>query len=101
MNPAPDNAPPPSDEAFLHEASGSIRFWVPVDGRLMGASVSPLALHHRYRPAGQGEDPMETFRLNLPDIEAAVRRRLAEGAREPVMLREYDLRILGAQGPKS
>jgi hypothetical protein len=41
---------------------------------------------------------METFRLNLPDIEAAVRRRLAEGAREPVMLREYDLRA-GQPGP--
>ena len=98
MNPAPEDAQPASDEPFLHEASGTIRFWVLVDGKWVGASVSPLALHYRYRPAGQGEDPMETFRLNLPDIEAAVRRRLAEGAREPVMLREFDLRVLGAQG---
>jgi len=35
---------------------------------------------------------METFTANLPEIEAAVRRRLAAGSAEPVMLREHDLR---------
>jgi hypothetical protein len=27
-----------------------------------------------------------------------VRRRVAAGSREPIMLREYDLRVLGEQG---
>lgn len=84
-----------SDDAFLHEASDTVRFWVPIDGRAFGASVGRAALHHRYRPQAQGEDPLETLRANLPDIEAAVRRRVAQGALEPVMLREFDLRVRG------
>ena len=81
-----------SDAPFFHEASGTVRFWVQVDGQPFGASASREALHHRYRPTGQGEDPLQTLRDNIPDIEAAVRRRIAQGSREPVMLREYDLR---------
>ncbi len=88
-----------SDAPFFHESSGTIRFWVPVEGKLLGASVSREALHHRYRPTAQGEDPLETYLANAADIEAAVRRRLAQGSREPVMLREYDLRAPDAQGP--
>jgi hypothetical protein len=89
-----------SDSPFFHEASGTVRFWVPVDGNLLGASVSREALHHRYRPTTHGDDPLETYLANAADIEAAVRRRLAQGSREPVMLREYDLRVQDAQGPR-
>jgi hypothetical protein len=88
-----------SDTPFFHESSGTVRFWIPVDGNLLGASVSREALHHRYRPTAQGDDPLETYLANAADIEAAVRRRLAQGSREPVMLREYDLRAVDAQGP--
>ena len=62
------------------------------DGRPLAASVSREVLRYRYRPNGEGEDPMETFGRYRGDIEAAVHRKLAGGAREPVMLREYDLR---------
>jgi hypothetical protein len=86
-----------SDAPFFHEASATVRFWVLVDGELVGASVGREALHHRYRPGAQSDDPLETLRDNLPDIEAAVRMRVAQGSREPVMLREYDLRIPGEQ----
>jgi hypothetical protein len=81
-----------SDPPFFHESSGTVRFWILVDGQPLAASVSREALHYRYRSNAQGEDPMETYRDNAADIEAAVRRRLAQGSREPVMLREYDLR---------
>ena len=81
-----------ADEPFFHEASGTVRFWVLVDGQPFGASVGREALHHRFRPTVQGEDPLQTFRDNSADIEAAVHRRIAQGSREPVMLREYDLR---------
>lgn len=81
-----------SDAPFFHEASGTVRFWVLVDGQPFGASVSREALHHRFRPKVQDEDPMQTFLDNKADIEAAVHRRIAQGSREPVMLREYDLR---------
>lgn len=87
-----------SDAPFFHDSSGTVRFWVDVDGTLWGASVSREALHHRYRSGAQGDDPLETFTANASDIEAAVRRRIAQGSREPVMLREYDLRAPGAQG---
>ncbi len=83
---------PDSDAPFFHESSATVRFWVLVDERLMGASVGREALHHRYRPTAQGDDPLETFHANCADIEAAVRRRVAQGSREPVMLREFDLR---------
>lgn len=87
------------DEPFFHEASGTVRFWVLVDGQLLGASVSREALHHRYRPGAQADDPLDTWRDNAADLEAAVRRRVAQGSLEPVMLREYDLRVLGERGP--
>ena len=83
------------DLPFFHDASGTVRFWVNVDGGLVNASVSREALHHRYRPTAHGEDPLETFRQNTADIEAAVRRRIGAGSREPIMLREFDLRIPG------
>jgi hypothetical protein len=84
---------------FFHESSATVRFWILVDGQPFGASVGREALHHRYRPGAQGDDPLETYLANTADLEAAVRRRLAQGSREPVMLREYDLRVLGEQGP--
>ena len=87
-----------SEAPFFHEASGTVRFWILVDGKPLGASISREALHHRYRPTTHADDPLETYQANAGDIEAAVRRRLAQGSREPVMLREYDLRVLGAEG---
>lgn len=84
------------DSAFFHESSGTVRFWVAIDGKSMGASVSREALRQRYRPTGLDEDPVATFRAHWADIEAAVRRRASQGSIEPVMLREFDLR---PQGP--
>ncbi len=88
-----------SDDApFFHDASGTVRFWIGVGDRLLGASVSREALHHRYRPGAQGDDPLETYQAHRGEIEEAVRRRLAQGSIEPVMLREYDLRAPDPQG---
>jgi hypothetical protein len=86
------------NENYFHEASGTVRFWVLVDGQHKGGSVSSQALHYRYKPAGRNEDPMETFEDNRAEIEAAARRRFAEGALEPVMLREHDLRVQATKG---
>lgn len=79
-------------QAFFHEDSGTVRFWVQLDGNLVGASVAKQILHYCYRPDAQGEDPMETYALHRPELEAAVERRVAQGSIEPVMLREFDLR---------
>jgi hypothetical protein len=80
------------DPPFFHEPSGTIRFFTEIDGQVVGASITPQTLHHRFRPDGIGEDPMETYRANHVPIAAAVRRRVAAGSLAPVMLREHDLR---------
>jgi hypothetical protein len=81
-------------DPFFHQDSGAVRFWVPVNGEFIGASISRETLHHRFRPGAQGDDPMETFTTYRREITAAVERRVAQGSIEPVMLREYDLREL-------
>jgi len=57
-----------------------------------GASISQATLHHRFRPEAQGENPMDTFAAHRAELEAVVRRRVSQGAIEPVMLREHDLK---------
>jgi hypothetical protein len=85
-------ATPMATSEFFHEATGCVRFWVQVGEVSIGATVSRDALHHRYSPQATGEDPMQTFRAHLSSLEDAVRRRVASGSIEPVMLREHDLR---------
>ncbi len=77
---------------FFHDDSGCVRFWVQVDDASIGATVSRDTLHYRFSPSSVGEDPLVTFRANLSTLEDAVRRRVARGSIEPVMLRENDLR---------
>ncbi|MBT9502770.1 MAG: DUF1488 family protein [Burkholderiaceae bacterium] len=81
-----------SHPPHYHADSGAVRFWVMVDEQLVGASISSATLHYRYRPTEQGDDPLETYQKHEQDLAAAVRRRVAGGSIEPVMLREYDLR---------
>ena len=82
-----------TQEAFFHQESGAVRFWVPIDGQLFGASISRETLHYRFRPTAKDEDPLETYTTHASDIAAAVARRVAAGSLEPVMLREFDLRL--------
>ena len=89
---AEDPRPGLIDAPYLHAESESVRFWVLVDAQWVGAMISCRALHHRFRPNAVDEDPLHTYRSFQDDIHAAVRRRVAAGSLEPVMLREYDLR---------
>ena len=81
-----------SQEPFFHIPSGTVRFWVSVDGLLVGASIGKETLHYRYKPNARDDDPLETYLSNAAEIEAAVRRRVAGGSIEPVMLRDPDVR---------
>lgn len=83
-----------SQSSHFHEPSGSVRFFTVINGISVGAIVSKETLHYRFRPEASGEDPMDTFRTHTADLEAAVRRRVANGSIEPVMLRESDLRAV-------
>ena len=89
--------------AFLHADSDTVHFWVPIDGGFMGASIARSVLHYHFRPEAGDDDPLQTFLSHQPALEAAVRRRIAQGSIEPVMLREHDLRedggIAGKHGP--
>jgi hypothetical protein len=80
------------DAPTFDESSDSVRFWVVIGENVLGATIGRLALHHHYRSKMQGDHPLDTFQANRAEIEAAVRRRYAQGSLEPVMLREYDLR---------
>ncbi|MDH4051214.1 MAG: DUF1488 domain-containing protein [Rubrivivax sp.] len=82
MSPAP----------HFHADSGAVRFWVPVDGAWVGASISKATLHYRFQPGAQDDDPLATYNSHSQVIDDAVRRRVAAGSIEPVMLREFDLR---------
>ena len=43
------------------------------------------------------DDPLETYKAHAQDINDAVRRRVAQGSLEPVMVREFDLRVPGGR----
>lgn len=79
-------------EPFFHDESAAVRFWVEIDGVAVGASIGKAALHYRFAGGRHDEDPLVTYRRHAHEIEAAVRRRVASGSIEPVMLREFDLR---------
>jgi len=81
-----------TDPAFFHLPSGTVRFWVLVDGLSVGASIGKAVLHYRYGPYATDDDPLATYTANAPEIDAAVRRRGAGGSTEPVMLRDPDVR---------
>jgi len=88
--PEPDAAAGP--EAFFHLPSGTVRFWVSIDGQYIGSSIRRDVLHYRYHPNQTDDDPLASYSENTAEIHAAVRRRVAKGSIEPVMLREFDLR---------
>jgi hypothetical protein len=92
IEPALPAAPACLPAPFFHTDSDAVRFWVDVDGHCVGATVSRQTLHYRFRPEGQDEDPMTTFHHNTSVMETAVRARVRRGSREPVMLRENDLK---------
>jgi hypothetical protein len=81
----------PTPEPFHHLPSGTVRFWVSVNGQFVGASIRREILHYRYHATRTDDDPMTTYAANLAELHAAVRRRVAKGSIEPVMLRDADI----------
>lgn len=80
-----------TNSPYFDEASGTVRFWVAIDGAQVGAMIGKETLHYRYRPTAMDDVPLETFAHHAQEIDAAVRRRVSAGAYVPVMLREFDL----------
>jgi hypothetical protein len=91
---AAEPEPTPGDDArgpTFDLASGALRFWVDVDGKAVGASMSKQALHYRLLGDASGSDAVAVYHAHRAELEAAVRRRLAAGSLEPILLREADL----------
>jgi hypothetical protein len=86
-----------SQPPFFHDLSGSVRFWVLVDELLVGASIRKETLHYLYEPQATDDDPLRTYLQHAAEIDAAVRRRLAAGSREPVMIRDGDVRAAASR----
>lgn len=86
---------PMLQDPFFHEASGTVRFWVLVNDRPIGASIGKETLHYRYESLRNDDEPLATYTANAAEIDTAVRRRIANGSMEPVMLRDMDVRQVG------
>lgn len=86
-------------DPFFHPDSQSVRFWVGHGAGFVGASIAKSVLHYRFSPQATGEDALQTYLDHAAEIDAAVRRRIAQGSLEPVMLREFDLRAPAAPAP--
>jgi hypothetical protein len=84
-----------SNAAFFHPDSQSVRLWVTVGDAVVGASIARSVLHYSFSPQAVNEDPLQTYLDHAAQIDDAVRRRVALGSIEPVMLREADLRPAG------
>lgn len=78
-------------DAFFHEESGAVRLWVRTeDGACVGAIVRKEVLHYRLGASSDGVDALKTYQAHRQEIDAVVRRRIAAGSLEPVILRESD-----------
>lgn len=82
--------------AFFHHDSQAVRLWVTVGDAVVGASIARSVLHYVFSPQAVNEDPLQTYLEHAAQIDEAVRRRVAQGSIEPVMLREADLRTPSA-----
>jgi hypothetical protein len=87
-----------STEAYFHDGSGTVRFWVQLDQAPIGAMVRKETLHYRYHALVSNDDPLTTYRNNAAEIDEAVRRRAAAGSAEPILLRDADLAPRPAAG---
>ncbi|WP_396267472.1 hypothetical protein [Ideonella sp.] len=77
--------------AYLHADSGAVRFWVRVNELPVGASVPSHVLRYLYQPDGPDGDALALYLAHAEALAEAVRRRVAGGSIEPVMLRQSDL----------
>ena len=80
-----------SHEPYYNQASSSVSFWVDVDAVPVRATIGRATLHYRWHTNSATDDPLSTYTQNATEIDAAVRRRIAGGSREPIMLRDADV----------
>jgi hypothetical protein len=83
-----DTSSPP----YYHADSEAVRFWVTMDdGASVGASIGTRTLRYRFNADVNEANALSIYIAHRDAIDAAVRRRVASGSIEPVMVREHDL----------
>ncbi len=87
--------------AFHHTDSDAVRFWVPIAGGFVGASIRRAVLKVCFPPHDSEEEPITTYARHADELGAAVRRRVDRGSIEPVMLREFDLKPVAGNATAS
>ena len=70
-----------------------VRFWVTVDGKAVSAMVSDASLRCCFVPAQPRKTALAIFGEHLAELDEMVRRRIAAGSAEPVMLHDSDFPI--------
>jgi hypothetical protein len=83
-----------SFEPYFHEASDTVRFWVPSGESGMGAIIGREVLSYCFRGLSDEGEPLKIYAAHREQIHAAVLQRMAAGAREPVILKRHDLGIV-------
>jgi hypothetical protein len=78
---------------IFHDAARTVRFWVPVDGTSVCALVSGATLRCCFAPADPGRTVLAIFGAHLAELDEMVRRKVAAGFLEPVMLHDSDFPI--------
>jgi|LauGreDrversion4_2_1035121.scaffolds.fasta_scaffold879923_2 hypothetical protein len=88
----PSSASPTTPTApfvpYLDEPSSSVRFQVTMNGVLCNASINQQALLHCFKAMSGASNLLDIYNHHSQKIHEAALRRLAQGARAPVMLRE-------------
>jgi hypothetical protein len=91
----PRNTPTPEGpmphETYYDASAATVTFWVEVDGVPVRAIIGKATLHYRYQKNSSTDDPLVTYEQHAVEIGEAVRRRLAAGSREPIILRDRDV----------
>jgi len=78
---------------ILLHAAPAVRFWVPVDGTSVCATVSEATLRCCFAPAEPSRTALAIVHAHLDELDAMVRRKFDAGCVEPVMLHESDFPI--------
>jgi hypothetical protein len=76
---------------YLNDKTGSLRFTVPVSGDHVMAYLTETSWRARFGTDFSDSSFMDVYNANKDLIDRAVTRRVAAGAREPVVLRVADL----------
>jgi predicted secreted protein len=77
---------------YFDLGTGRLRFWVTIDDSShLGATITKETLHYRFHGQQDGSDAVAVYQANSQCINDAVRRRADAGAREPIVLRDFDV----------